>query len=113
MAKAYRVVSKINTPRYQQLREKLIELGLRDGEIRSRTFAAHVGVFSESSARNWLALFEADGIIKLVARYRGGEKAYVLMDAYRAKPREPTTSNTNNTKPQKLIYEINATEEKP
>jgi hypothetical protein len=100
MVKAYRVVGKSETPRYKQLKEKLIELGKRDGEIGSRNFAAYIGVFSESSARNWLVLFEADGLIKLVARYRGGEKAYMLTDSCTTNDANlrPQTQTTNNPK---------------
>lgn len=76
--KAYRVKGKTESPRYKQLRGKLIELGNQKGEITSRNFATQIGVFSESSARDWLVIFEADGIIKLVTRYQGGQKAYVL-----------------------------------
>ena len=100
MVKAYRVKGKTETPRYKQLRGKLIELGNRNGEITSRNFAAHVGVYSESSARNWLALFEADGIIKLVRRYQGGQKAYTLTDSMQGEtPRSYDIKTQQNTTP--------------
>ncbi len=80
MVKAYRVIGKAETTRYKQLRDKLIELGNQNGEITSRNFAAHIGIFSESGARNWLVVFEADVIIKLVDRRdRGGQKVYRLV----------------------------------
>jgi hypothetical protein len=82
MVKAYRIVGFSETPRYKQLKTKLIELGHSNGEITSRTFAKHIGIFSESSARNWLVVFEIDGIIKLVRRYQGGRKAYVLTESW-------------------------------
>ncbi len=81
MVKAYRIVGLTETPRYKQLKAKLIELGQKNGEITSRTFAIHVGIFSESSARNWLVVFEADEIIKLVRRYQGGKKVYKLVQS--------------------------------
>jgi hypothetical protein len=95
MVKAYRVKGKTETPRYKQLRGKLIELGNRNSEITSRNFAVQIGVFSESSARDWLAIFEADGIIKLVKRYQGGQKAYVLTNSM-----QNETSRSNDIKTQ-------------
>jgi hypothetical protein len=81
MVKAFRVVGKTDSPRYRQLKDKLVEHGKRNGEITSRSFAAYIGIFSESSARNWLAVFEADDMIMLVRRDQGGQKVYLLTNS--------------------------------
>lgn len=112
MVRANRVVGKTETPRYKQLKEKLIELCKRDGEATSRTFAKYVGVFSESSARNWLVVFEAYGIIKLVKRNQGGQKVYVLTDSFQGKTmRSYDMKHEQNTTP-KINLLNNSTEGK-
>jgi hypothetical protein len=105
MNKEYRDKGKPGTPRYKQLKEKLMELGKRNGEITSRNFAKHIGVFSESSARDWLVIFEEDGIIKLVERRFVGGKVYVLNDS--AQHCEPQTHEIKKV----LIFLLNKSTE--
>ncbi len=77
MVKAYRSWSKTETKRYLQLKEKLLEFSKKEHEITSAKFATFVG-FTADSARNWLQVFEADGLIKLSRMRRAGERVYVI-----------------------------------
>jgi len=77
MVKAYRHWSKIETRRYKMVKEKMLELGKKEGEITSSKFTAFAG-FSANTSRTWLARFETDGIIKLNRVGQAGEKVYVI-----------------------------------
>jgi hypothetical protein len=77
MVKAFRTLSKTETKRYHQLKEKLLEFSKNEHEITCAKFASFVG-FSADSARLWLQVFEADGLVKLCRLRRAGERVYAI-----------------------------------